>query len=62
MGTRLVLVVLANTTSGVDELAGEPAGFVGSEEDGDVGDVLGLAGAAELRFDANGLERRVSSC
>jgi len=55
-------LVLADASGGVDELAGEPSGIVGGREDGYIGDVLGLAGAAELRFDANGLERRVSSC
>ena len=34
----------------LDELAGDPAGVVGGEEDGGGGDVVGLAGAAERGF------------
>src|SRR3954452_20808764 len=40
---------LAVAAAGEDGLAGEPAGVVGGEEYGDVGDVLGLAEAAEWR-------------
>ena len=42
-----LLMYLAEAAGGVEKFAGEPAGVLGGEEDGDGGDVAGLADASE---------------